>query len=720
MRTKLARAILVGAAAATAAVLLWWAGSLDRFEYATWAWRVNAFAKPGQATGRIKLVLLDQSSLDWGQKENGLSWPWPREVYGPIIDFCRRGGARAVIFDVLYTEPSVYGVEDDRSLGDAIRRAPAFIGSLCLQRDSGAAVAWPSGPQGRAGLEMDNLDRWVTAAGDSRIAMPKAVFPIGEVASNAMLLANVTDEPDEDGIFRRACLFRIFDGKAVPSPGFAAYAVDAASARGRKDEAVPAVVKGGRIENDRLLSEGREIPIDRQGRMLLRFRGPAGTFRSFSAAAVIQSELIAQGGGTPPVSCDEFKDSYVFFGFSAPGLLDLRPTPVSRIYPGVEVHATVLDNLLSGDFLRELPIAAVPAAALLFSLLGSIPIVLYSRKAWHSAAAFAIFAPMPAAAGFFAYPFGWWWPVAVHEIAMLLSLAGSIILNYGMEGRQKAFIKKAFKHYLSHAVVERILQDPTRLKLGGERRELTIFFSDIEGFSGISEKLDPEVLTSLLNDYLSDMTDIILEEGGTLDKYEGDAIIAFWNAPLNYPDHAERACRAAVRCQRRLRERSEEFSRRAGRVLRARIGMNTGVVVVGNMGSRTRFDYTMLGDAANLASRLEGANKVFGTFLMVSEATWQKTSGKFAGRELGLLRVVGRTTPVRVFELTGLAGEATDGMKEFERGLAFCYAQKWREALAVFEALPDDPAARVYAGQCRRMVDNPEENWEGVWNLTSK
>jgi len=257
--------------------------------------------------------------------------------------------------------------------------------------------------------------------------------------------------------------------------------------------------------------------------------------------------------------------------------------------------------------------------------------------------------------------------------------------------------------------------------LGGERRELSIFFSDLQGFSSISERLDPQDLTSLLNDYLSDMTDIILAEEGTVDKYEGDAIIAFWNAPLDQPDHALRACRAALQCQRRLQERSREFQERAGSAVRMRIGINTGVVVVGNMGSRQRFDYTVLGDAANLASRLEGANKAFGTGIMIAESTWVQTVGQIAGREIGLLRVVGRKTPVRVFEpVSSDSSFAGDRLHLFERGLACCYENRWTDALEVFLALDDDPVAAVYGRHCRQLLEDPASTWDGVWNLTQK
>ena len=201
-----------------------------------------------------------------------------------------------------------------------------------------------------------------------------------------------------------------------------------------------------------------------------------------------------------------------------------------------------------------------------------------------------------------------------HGAFVLGALVAATIVNYATEGRQKAFIKHAFKQYLGAEVIEQLIADPSRLQLGGEKRDLAIFFSDIEKFSSFSEKLDPPTLTALLNDFLTDMTGIILDEGGYLDKYIGDAIVAFWNAPLAQRDYAVRACRAAIRCQRRLAERRQEFFDRTGAMIKMRVGINTGDVVVGNMGSKERFNYTVLGDAANLASRLEGANKAFGTY----------------------------------------------------------------------------------------------------------
>jgi adenylate cyclase len=302
-----------------------------------------------------------------------------------------------------------------------------------------------------------------------------------------------------------------------------------------------------------------------------------------------------------------------------------------------------------------------------------------------------------------------------------MALVNSVIFNYLTEGKQKRFIRSAFNQYLSVEVINRILDNPALLTLGGEKRELSILFSDIQGFSTISERLTPEQLVQLLNDYLTDMTDIIMEEGGTLDKYEGDAIIAFWNAPLEQPDHAMRICRAVLKCQRTLAARREEFYQRIGAWIYVRIGVHTGDVVVGNIGSKKRFDYTMLGDAANLASRLEGANKYFGTFTMISESTWLQTNQAFIGREIGTLKVVGRNTPVTVFELLGFKHEPIPtGINQYHQGLELYKKGQLKQAADIFAQLPDDPVAQVYLARCRKEQENVPVDWSGIWVLDEK
>ncbi len=710
MLKRLIQGGALGLAAAGVVLVLWATGLLDRFENATWSLRVKMFAADTPPAPQVKVILLDQPSLDWGKKENGWAWPWPRTVYSALLDFCRRGGAKAVAFDVLYTEPSTYAAEDDKALGDAIRRTPGFVGAIVLSPKSGEATNWPDSLP-PPGISWTGLEGWLARNRSENIAMSRATFPIPEVATNSTLLANTSAEPDPDGQCRRAALFHVFARKPVPSLGLAAFL---AGERGA-NRALPL-----RLEDGWLHVGDKKAPIDDRGSAILRFHGRKGVHETYSAAAVIQSELRLQAGEKPALNPEVFKDAYVFFGFSAPGLLDLRPTPLSPVFPGTEIHATALDNLLTARFLRQAPAVVV---AVIISLLGLLTgtIVAFSRNAWPSVLVFAFFLPVPVLGAFVAYPFGWWWPLVVTEGAVAAALVGGVVLNYATEGRQKAFLRRAFKHYLGAEVIDQIVADPSRLQLGGEKRELTLFFSDIEKFSSFSEKLDPETLTSLLNEYLTDMTDIIIEEGGYLDKYIGDAIVAFWNAPAAQPDHAVRAVRTLLRCQRMLAQKRPHYKERTGVTLKARIGMNSGEVTVGNMGSRDRFNYTVLGDAANLAARLEGANKVFGTYNLVSEQTWLQTHGQFLGRELGRIRVVGREQPVRVYEVLGFAGEPESGfLADFEAGLKLCLAGQWQEAMERFERHPEDPPSIAYVAQCRTRLTDGSGTWDGIWSLTEK
>ncbi len=686
-------------------------GWLERVEFTTWNWRVQVRAAPGVATEDIKLIMVDEESLQWAAEELRIPWPWPREIYSAILQFASRGGARAVAFDVLFLDHSLRAAEDDQLLGEAIRNGPPFAAAVFLGDPGGQFTEWPSHVPDHA-LRVRGFDQWAEGRALREMVMERAAFPIPDVATNAVIMGDVKGVPDPDSIIRRVHLFRQFDGRAIPALGLSAYMAAQSPDRRRLPEL--------RMEEGSIRVGRRRIPIDEEGRSILRYRGPPGTHQRFQAGQIIRDEIRIQNGERPLISPIEFNNKYVLLGFSAPGLLDLRPTPISNVTPGVEVHATMLDNFLSNDFVRLLPDRWALISTFILALLATFSALL-SNKAWRSAVVFVAFLPLPGLIGFYLYAFSIWWPIVLQSLAISLGLVGGVLVNYALEGRQKAFIKGAFKHYLSPAVIEQIMRDPDQLKLGGERRNLTIFFSDLAGFSALSEKLEPQALTQLLNDYLSDMTDIVLAEGGTLDKYEGDAIIAFWNAPLDQPDHAVRAVRTALRCQRKLAERRDEFKQRTGVELHMRIGVNTGDVVVGNMGSRERFDYTVLGDAANLASRLEGANKFFGTSTMIAESTWSALNGELIGRLIGSITVVGRKTPVKVYEVLGFAGESlTVPVESFEQAIELCLQGDWKSALAEFSQWTDDPLAQRYAKKCQALLNAPSETWDGIWNLTEK
>jgi adenylate cyclase len=691
--SKCLRGVAVGVVAAAAALSAWHLGWLESWEAPTWTWRARFFAQREALRPEIRLIFLDQDSLDWAQRENGWGWPWPREAYGAIAAFCARGGAQALALDMLFTEPTVYGVSDDEAMGQALKAGPPAVLALM---PGGSLDGWPEYVP-KPNVTTDS----VTMAEPDHL-----LFPVVEIAAGAAAFGHVAGAPDADGVFRRIAPFCRFDGATVPSLGLAAWLT-----------AQPAAVTA---DNAQLRIGDKVVPLDAGGNTILRFRGRDVLAKAVSAAAVIQSELRLREDEPPTVPPETFKDCYVFLGCSAPGLLDLRPTPVNPKCPGVVLHATFVDNLITDSFLADAATPIVILAVLATAVAAAVSLT-FGGRWWQAGPLSAVWLGIPMLVGFVAYAKGQWWPVAVHETASALALVGALAMNYWAEGRQKAFIKQAFRHYLSGDVIEKILRNPAHLQLGGEKRELTIMFTDLAGFSTFSERLGPVELTALLNDYLSEMTDIIMDEGGTLDKYEGDAIIAFWNAPLEQPDHAVRACRAARRCQRRLAELREVYEKRTGAALHMRVGLNTGDVVVGNMGSRKRFNYTILGDAANLASRLEGANKAFGTEIMVAESTWRLASGAFQGRQLADLRVVGRKTAVAVYELTGFAAEAAPSAWDaFAAGLTCFREGSFAAAQELFEQLPDDPAAQHYARRCANLCAHPPETWDGVWNLTEK
>lgn len=713
--SRLLHGAAIGMAAACMALALWSAGLLTSWEAATYDVRVRILARPGPATDEIRIILLDQHSLDWGKEQFGLGWPWPRQVYAPVVDFCRRAKATALAFDVVYTEPSVYGVADDKALGDAMQAYGHTVMPIDLHLTDGSDEHWPPA----APVPTHDAKGFTAWAKGRGLTANLATFPIPEIARHATLLGNVNNEPDDDTVYRRLGPMLIFDERHVPSLPLALFLA-------ARPQAQLAMDAGGMNLFAPQLK--RHIPLDRHGKAILRYRGALKLYKPVSAAAVIQSELQMAEGKKPLLDPADFTGKFVFFGFSATGLLDLRPTPLGGVTPGVVVNATFLDNLISGDFIKPLPRWISALVILFMGVVTGLQHVVAARVRAMLTVSALTFA-LPIAAAFWLYGAGWWMPLVAPLVASAAALAGTGMYKYATEGRQRRFIKSAFKQYLSPQVIDQLLENPDRLRLGGERREISIFFSDIQGFTTISESLDPVDLTAVLNDFLTAMTDIIQGEGGTVDKYEGDAIIAFWNAPVSQPDHALRAVRAAMACQEKLAEMRGHFRKRTGHAFHMRIGINTGPAVVGNLGSHSRFDYTMLGDAVNLAARLEGANKQFGTYTMISRATLEamtaqaQTVGAFPCRELARLQVVGKNEAVTVFEPMPPAEAAArrNANQAFASALEAFYAGAFSRAAEAFAPLTEvDPAAARYLTRCRELASTPPQEWNGVWTLTSK
>ncbi len=686
-------AAALAVAGAVLAYALHASGALARVEGLSWDARERLLAEPAPPELPIRLLLIDDESLARVAREQRIPWPWPREYFAALLGYLVADGARAVVFDFDFTEQSRFGVDDDNALREALAASPAAVLPLRLK---GEARDWPDAP---APLEAEGMEL--------APLLPGASFSHADVVGGlAIAYGHVVANADRDGVVRRVRPFYRFAGRPVPTLALSAYL--------RPAGGTPRVV----LREGALEAAGAEFPLDGDGRLALRYRRPdPGTghlYPAYSAAGV----LADVGAGTPPRGI--FRDCYVLVGMSAENLFDNWPTAVKTVAPGVEVHATVLDNLLSRGFLRPVP-AVMPLLLTLAISAGGAWLVLRARSAAGSLAAAAAALALPVAVAVAAHALGLAWPAAWPLLATGLAIAAAGAVGYATEGQQRRYLRRAFEHYLSPQVIARIVEDPSQLKLGGERREATIFVSDVEGFSSFAEGMDPQDLARFLNDYLGAMTAVLLAEGATLDKYAGDGIVAFWNAPVEEPDHALRAIRAALRCQRVLASRADEFAAQAGRPLRMRIGVHTGIVSVGNFGSRRRFDYTVLGDAVNLASRLEGANKHFGTGTLVSEETWRRAGPGVLGREIGRVRVLGRIQPVTIHEPWALPGEpAPAALDASEEARRLCIAARWDEAQKALDACPGDPVAAIWRGRVEALREQGATAWDDVFELREK
>ncbi len=485
MSKKFIHGIIIGIASAAVALCLHFAGWLDGLEAMTWDKRVTIIAKmakPVASTDQIRLIFIDQASLDW-TKDQGLGWPWPRAVYAPILNFCKRGNAKVVIFDMLYTEPSVFGVEDDQEFGRAIKDSKSFIPAFFPSHEEGSATSWPENIPAKK-LQVAGLEKYLTDPKKSALILPKCTFPIEEVATNSTMLGSAYAAPQHKStIIRRAMPFQVFDGHFIPSLGLAGFIA-----------ANPDIPLS--IDKHFFKAGNHTIPLDSKGKTILRYRGPSQTHKTVNASAVIQSELRLQEGTEEKTVIDPsfFNDCYVFLGVSAPGLMDLKPTPVDKRYPGVEIHATILDNLLASHFQKDVPFKTIMILTILLAIAAGV-LGRHCSNGWQTVLLFAILIPLPFVPAFLLYTKGYWMLVAVETTAVALALVGTVIINYALEGRQKRFIKSAFGQYISPLVIDKLVKHPESLQLGGEDRELSIYFSDIQGFTTISESLNPTELT---------------------------------------------------------------------------------------------------------------------------------------------------------------------------------------------------------------------------------
>lgn len=679
------------------------------------------------------LIDIDEKSLaEMGQ------WPWPRYRVAMLLKMLQAYGAASVATDIIFVEPdktspvilqkqwkkelkvetTIEGLppalqDNDKLLAHYLKTGPFVLGmdflTQALTEDDGTIRVRPEcfiKPAKVAVLSVPGAP----SPHDVLFKAEEAICPIPVLASAAQRTGFITIAADEDSIYRKVPLLFSWNDKYYPSLAIAALM----QATGIKSLVVKMSTNG--IQSIRF---GKTvIPTDKRGRMLINYRGPSKTFQYISAADVLNKEL--EPGA--------LKGKIAFIGTSAAGLKDIRAMPLDPSYPGVEAHATIIDNIWSKDFLSKpdwatgVEFAAMIAVGLITTLL-----LMWAKAAW-------LILPLVAIS------FGMWYgSVELYTkqklyisplyplINLILTFTMLTMIKFWREEHAKKFIHGAFAHYLAPSVISQIMDDPGSLSLEGQEKDITIQFSDVRSFTSLSEKLSPTQVTNLLHDYLTPMTRIITEHQGTLDKFIGDAVMAFWNAPLDVENHQEKSLEAALVQQDKLEELNEIFIEKYGFTIAVGIGVHSGPVRVGNMGSADLFDYTLIGDNVNLASRLEGLTKFYGQKLVVSQAIMEACKGKYYFRILDSVRVKGKVEPVTIYTAYTLekAKARMDELEQYEKAHDLYLNMQFGKAKVVFNKLKSmetEPLLYdMYIERCDHLMEAPPgDDWDGVFTHKTK
>jgi adenylate cyclase len=676
------------------------AGALRTLEFKTYDWRIAATHRAAPGSGKnVAILYVDEPSLVT-MKEMGISWPWPRELYAGALEFAKRGGARAVVFDLFFSEDSSYGLGDDEAFARGIAQGPPAY--FVIFASDYETEDYPP-------IITDVLER-------SRIPFTGVIppymmkvqslqsLPVPEIADTATGFGNAQTKPDIDGIYRRVPLMLGHEGLVIPQIGF---------------KVASDLLRLTRItwpSRMHLTLDDKRVPLDEDGNFMINYIGGVDSYPALPLAKVLLANQQLKDGRTPDLDPSVLKDRVVIIGVAAPGLYDLKPMPLAQVYPGPEIHATVIDSLMRHDFIR--PLGTTAKELIVFAMALAVALALSQLHRFsHIIVVIVGMAGAYLALAVWMFSLNLWMPIVAPLGAIALSAFTMILKSYMTEGRKKSAIKKAFGQYLSPAVVDEIALNPDNVRMGGEEKEVTIFFSDIADFTSIAERTPPAQLVSELCTYLTGITEIITGREGTLDKYIGDAVMAFWGAPLSIPDHAGQAALASLDIQKAL----VAFPQFA-----TRIGVHTGRAVIGNIGSNLRFNYTVIGDAVNLASRLEGLNKRFGTRIIMSESTFHGAAAKVEARKIGRVRVKGRHEPISVYEPLGAKGSLQAAELErvgrFEAALAQFLSTDFSGARIAFEGIArkDDPVVAYYIAMCDRYADHRVEDFDGVITFADK
>ena len=684
---------------------------LELTELKTYDLRVRA--RGGLAPSpAVAMAVIDERSLDAEGR-----WPWPRSKIAALVDALSRDGARVIAFDVAFAEPAA--PDDDLALATGVRRSPARV-------VLGYFLHWRAADLGYR-LDRAEIERRTSRISGSRYPMIRSREPdfrrvpfmkayapqpnVDALTQAASSSGYFNFASDDDGVLRRMPL-----AVQIGDDVFAPLALVSAWEYLGRPELVLRVERHG-VEG--VLLGNTLIPTDESGQLLIDYLGPPRTIPGVSVTDILRGKVAP---GT-------FADRIVLVGATAVGTHDLRASPFSPAHAGTEINATVIDNVVTGRFLDRpewWKVFDLVAIALLASLVAIA--VTRTRAVTGLLSAAALFAAYVLLAGWLFARHGVWVSMVYPLLALAVNYTGLTAYRYLTEERERRRMKAMFGQYVAPAVVEELLHEPGRLKLGGEEKALTVLFSDLEGFTSQCERYAPREMVGILGDYYGRMTEQVFAQGGTLKEYVGDELMAFFGAPIDQPDHAARACAAALAMREQRLALNAEWAAMGRPPLRARTGINSGPMLVGNLGSRYRFAYGVLGDQVNLGSRLEGLNRVYGTDILVGEGTARLVRPSFLLRELDLVRVKGKEQAVRVYELLGRAGAPMPSAQEgalalYAAALEAYRQQRWDEALALFEQAlvtrPEDGPSRTMAARCRAYQRTPPpEAWDGAFEQT--
>lgn len=674
-----------------------------------------------QSPNLVVLEITDNSLSTIGR------WPWTRAVHAKHLDKLRAYGAKVVMFDALFPEPEA--AAPDQAFADAIKRFTDAKGTVVVGYEMAEGLEdsmlkvpdalYPSMVTGSPGAEPMN----------GSMPVSKNNFANPTLASSPATFGFISATPDVDGVFRHTRLVNEIEKTYYPSLGLAGFMNFYQDGAERSIAIEPAPSSPTYLLKLKGKEGERVINLSTQGELKIRFFGRAKAFTTVPIEEVFKDENPANNAELKKI----FAGKAVLIGSSANGAHDLRHMPTDPLSPGMYIHANLFHALDQGLLFKSEQSSLLISVALY--LLGIVTVLLLSRHknpTVETAGAMLVLALVYAADYFYFAPEGYF-------IRLFFVLNGVIwlygwftFLNVFAEAREKKKIRDAFSRYVAPEIVKEMLSNPDKLKVGGEKREITMLFSDVRDFTTISERLTAQELSTLLNIYMGKMTDILFESGGTLDKYIGDAMVGFWGAPLELKDHAYHAVRGAKLMLEALPEINNEFERRKFPRINVGIGLNTGEASVGNMGSDKIFQYTALGDNMNLASRLESLTKYYGVNLMISEFTLAKLGDKakeFRLRPLDLVQVKGKSKAVKIYEVipnwSPWAKEDALLEKFYEAYERKYLQRKFTEAKAQFEEilkyLPEDKTTLKLLHTTEEFLATPPpENWDGVTVFTSK